>query len=97
MNQKQLDKIPAFPKRQDSVSDQMADLKMVANRLGMHDAADAINQLMPKLPELKYGCHCDIYDGEEPDGCVIDTGEFGNCTLAERGGRKEQCEQWRIV
>lgn len=96
MNQTQLDKIPAFPQRQDSVSDQMADLKIVANRLGMHAAADAINQLMPRLPELKYGCHIEPWE-EMFYTCVCDEGEYDQCIFAKEGMRKEQCEYWRII
>lgn len=55
-----LSKFPTFPQRQDSVNSQLADLKLVANRLGMYDAANAISQWIKNLPELKYGCYCDL-------------------------------------
>lgn len=96
MNKIDLDKIPVLEKRQDSVSDQMADLKMVANKLGMHDAADAIAHLMPRLPDLKYGCHIEPWDGIFPT-CVIDDGELYECVYANDGMRKEHCEYWRII
>jgi hypothetical protein len=35
-----LNSIPRQTQRQDSLSDQLADLRLVANRLGMYDAAD---------------------------------------------------------
>lgn len=34
--------IPQLPQRQDSLSDQLEDLVLVAKKLGMHDAADVI-------------------------------------------------------
>ena len=56
-----LAKIPVLKQRQDSVSEQLADLCMVANKLGMYDAADAISQLFDTkgLESLRYGCRCD--------------------------------------
>lgn len=88
--------IPPLPQRQDAVLYQMADLVAVANRLGMYDASDAIRQLLPKVPTLKYGCHCDLGPGEEPDGCVID-GSLGHCRYAMGLAHKEQCKYWRII
>ena len=49
------------------------------------------------VPEVKYGCHCDLEPGMEPDGCVIDTHERGKCVYARRHDRKEQCEYWRPI
>ena len=40
-----LNVLPAPPQRQDSVADQLADLRVIANRLGLYDAADAIQRL----------------------------------------------------
>ena len=48
-----LDNIQSLPQRQDSVADQLADLRLVANKLGMYDAADAIKQWCKELPDLK--------------------------------------------
>lgn len=94
-----LQKLPALPQRQDSLSDQLADLRQVANRLGMYDAADAIRQWCENMPELKYGCHCDLEPDMEPDGCVLD-GEAQNaltCVYAKDGMRKEQCKYWKPI
>ena len=90
--------LPAIPQRQDSTKDQLADLIMVANRLGMYDAADALRQLFEtnSLETLRYGCHCDLEPHMQPDGCVIDEGQHHNCIYAKPGMRKEQCEYWRI-
>jgi len=94
-----LTKLPSdWPQRQDSVSDQLADLRLIANRLGFYDTADAIRQWCSHLPELKYGCYCDLGDDNKPlDDCVLDLGEIHNCILAKKGMRKEQCEYWRVI
>lgn len=71
---------------------------MVAVRLGMYDAADAIVQMYPNLPNLKYGCHCCLgTDKEEPDGCVLDGGSVRYCFLATQYDKKEKCPYWKIV
>lgn len=45
MSQKELiDKIPEMTQRQDSVTDQVKDLLMVATKLGMYDARDWVQQ-----------------------------------------------------
>ncbi len=86
------------PQRQDSVSDQLADLRLIANKLGMYDAADAINQWCKNLPKLKYGCYYDLEEGDKAqDDCVIDNSTFSDCVHAKRGMRKEQCEYWRLL
>jgi hypothetical protein len=36
--------LPKLPQRQDSTTDQMRDLYDVANKLGLHDAADCIRE-----------------------------------------------------
>lgn len=89
--------IPTLPQRQDSVSAQLEDLRAVANRLGMFDAADAIAQLFPRLDSLEYGCLVDMEtEGIVYDTCVIDEGVFHNCSYAKKGMRREQCQYWRI-
>ena len=88
--------LPTWPQSQKSVAEQMADVVVIANRLGMYDAADAIVQMSKNLPNLKYGCHCDLEPHMEPDECVLDNGE-GHCIYAKEGMRKEQCKYWRII
>ena len=88
--------LPVWPQRQDALADQMVDLVIIANRLGLHDAADAVRQMIPNLSCVKYGCHVDLEPGQEPDGCVIDTGDLFNCIYAKPNMRKEQCEYWKI-
>ena len=92
-----LHQLPAWPQSQQPLSEQMAALVQVANRLGLYDAADAVQQLVPRLNEVKYGCHVDLEPGQQPDGCVIDEDRPYDCIYAKQGMRKEQCEYWRIV
>jgi len=47
--------IPSLPQRQDSLRDQLTDLRTIANRLGMYDAADAIAQVYGKVGDLRIG------------------------------------------
>ena len=49
--------LPAWPQSQESVTDQLASLVLIANRLGLYDAADAVKQMSGNIPQLKYGCH----------------------------------------
>lgn len=41
-----LESIPQQTQRQDSAADQLEDLRVLANRLGLYDAADAIRDLL---------------------------------------------------
>ncbi len=41
-----LSMVPQLPQRQDSTSDQLEDMVMVAHKLGMYDAADVIRKLL---------------------------------------------------
>lgn len=92
-----INELPVWPQRQDSVHAQLADLRIIANRLGFYDAADAIKQWCEHMPRLKYGCHLDLEEGQDPDECVIDLGRVHDCIYAKEGMRKEQCEYWWVV
>lgn len=94
-----LNGIPSRPQRQDSTMEQLHDLVLVANRLGMYDAADAIKQAfeLGKFNNIRYGCHCDLEEGQEPDDCVINFGAHDSCVNARIGMRPEQCEHWRQI
>lgn len=79
-----LKSISQQPHRQDALADQLRELKVVANRLGMYDAADLIQTLVEEQ-KAKYdpdfgddkicGCshpyyrHFDTYDDMYPCGC----------------------------
>ena len=41
-----LDLAPKFVQRQDSISDQLNDLVIIANKFGMYDAADCIKRTL---------------------------------------------------
>lgn len=102
MNQEQLNQIPVFPQRQDSVSNQLADLIIVANKLGFYDAADAIKSIRKNLPKPSYGCFVEAYKRngiwqEVEKTCVLDSGEYHNCIYADKVTRKEQCEYWKQI
>lgn len=50
-------------------------------------------------PAALYGCHVDLEDGMEPDGCVLDQGMPELCVVAQRlhdsGKCKTDCQYWR--
>lgn len=96
MDSKDLSKIPAFPQSQGSTKKQLDTLHWIANRVGLYDAADAIKQLIPRIGDLKYGCHIEPCEGIFHT-CVIDEEDFDECIFAKPGMRKEQCEHWRII
>jgi hypothetical protein len=70
-----LSEIPNCDQRQDSVAEQLFDLTMIANRMGMYDAADVIVQMAGRLPNIKYGCHIEPHERIFED-CVCDEGEY---------------------
>lgn len=41
-----LESLPQLPQRQDSTAAQLADLRVIANKLGLYDAADAIKTML---------------------------------------------------
>lgn len=47
--------------------------------------------------EERWGCHCDLEHGMEPDECVFDTGNLQDCICTEKFKRREDCEYWRKV
>lgn len=93
--------IPARPQRQDALNRQLQDVILVASRLGMHDAVDAIKQAFKggTFSDIKYGCHLEVWDtiDGQPDNCVLNSGDVEDCIYAKEGMRPEQCEYWRIV
>lgn len=53
------------------------------------------------MSEVKFGCHVDLMDGDEPDGCVFDYGNPGDCRLAQalhqKGKGRADCSEWRPI
>ena len=53
-----------------------------------------------KAPQ-KFGCHCDLEEGQEPDACVMDSGDDADCIFAEELRRKKKgktsCSYWRLI
>jgi NADH:ubiquinone oxidoreductase subunit B-like Fe-S oxidoreductase len=100
MKKEILDQLLSIPKRNDSVENQLTDLIMIANKLGMHKAADAINYVYKNLPEPKYACFVEAFldNGvwyEVDPTCVIDSNKIHDCIFANEKMRKEQCEYWK--
>lgn len=45
----------------------------------------------------KWGCHCDLEEGQDPDGCVLDVGRPQDCCYARSAGAKQKCQYWQPV
>ena len=50
-----------------------------------------------RIVTIRYGCHVDLEEDQEPDDCVINTGTMDECIYAKPGMRPEQCEYWRVI
>lgn len=54
-----------------------------------------------KLDQVRYGCHADLDDGMEPDGCVLDEKRACDCVYAgilEKAGKgKHECDHWKPI
>lgn len=61
------------------------------------DAEFGRSVLSKREPGKVYGCHCDLEEGMEPDGCVIDSNERHDCLYAAHIEVKEQCKYWKII
>lgn len=52
-------------------------------------------------PTVRYGCHCDLEPGANPDGCVLDYDRPEDCihapALVAAGQGREACHEWRPV
>lgn len=50
---------------------------------------------------VPHGCHVDLDDDMEPDGCVLDEGSPRKCVHADRllreGKDKTACEYWKPI
>lgn len=61
------------------------------------DAVTAKEKREAQAQGIKYGCHIDLVDGQEPDECVKDFGDNSACSLAKRHRSREGCEYWQPV
>jgi len=50
-----------------------------------------------RVAPARYGCHCDLEPGQEPDGCVLDEGRPQDCVHAHAIKRREDCSEWRPI
>ncbi len=95
-----LENVPVLAMREDSVEDQIKDLIIIGNKMGLSGAVSALEQLFStmKLEDLRYGCYCDTDPNGIPfEDCVIDNGKLYNCIHAIEGIKKEQCEYWKLI
>ena len=73
---------------------------------GWHALADAgenaITALRDRLAKTDgFACHCDLDPGQQPDGCVFDTGRTVDCMYAEKLAKESKgrndCEYWQPI
>jgi hypothetical protein len=62
----------------------------------------AITALKAALAQpVPHGCHVDLEEGMDPDGCVLDEGRPSNCIyarcLVREGKGKTDCEYWQPI
>lgn len=46
---------------------------------------------------VKWGCHCDLEEGQMPDGCVLDEGRPQDCVYARSADSKTKCQYWQPI
>jgi hypothetical protein len=61
-----------------------------------------ITALRAALAEpVPHGCHVDLEEGMDPDGCVLDEGRPSKCiyarSLVREGKGKTDCEYWQPI
>ena len=66
------------------------------------EARVAITALRARLAKTDgYACHCDLDPGQQPDGCVFDTGRTFDCMYAEKLAKESKgrndCEYWQPI
>jgi hypothetical protein len=55
-----------------------------------------------QIKPIKFGCHCDLEPGMEPDNCVFENGDIEDCVYAmdlqKKGkGNPSDCEFWKTI
>ena len=92
VRQVQVKQFSALTRAIEQIADMEAEIKKLRK-----DAEFGQSVLSKREPGKKYGCHCDLEEDMEPDGCVIDEGNPLDCVYARRIETKEQCEYWRVI
>lgn len=79
-----------------SKEDVLAALRMLAEVCDATDSAASPER--PGTP-IRFGCHCDLEPGMEPDGCVLDYGRPEDCVHSHSGKvkQRERCEHWKPI
>lgn len=81
-------------------------LDALLHRTGGSDQVQRIDAAITDLcaalaTPAPHGCHVDVEDGIEPDGCVLDEGKPEKCIYAKRlhreGKDKTACEYWQPI
>lgn len=53
------------------------------------------------MEDIKFGCHCDLAEYMEPDGCVLDEDRPQDCVYARilvaKHQTKHQCAYWKPI
>jgi hypothetical protein len=70
-----------------------------ANRPERWQAIEALRAALAQ--PVPHGCHVDLEEGMDPDGCVLDEGRPSNCIyarcLVREGKGKTDCEYWQPI
>lgn len=71
----------------------------MVGHVSIDDVHTAImNVKAENMSPVKYGCHVDLFDDIDPDGCVIDSDRsLTDCFHAKPGMEKEDCEFWKPI
>jgi len=70
----------------------------------LEDVIDQWNtraDIKPILKERKFGCHVDLFDGNDPDDCVLDHNKANDCAeaiiLLKHGQGRDDCKHWKEI
>jgi hypothetical protein len=67
----------------------------------LNDLIATLEAALAQQEQGPHGCHCDLEEGMEPDGCVLDEGRPEHCiyagSLLREGKDKTACEYWKPI